>query len=221
MIKFRKLEMKMPKWSVYIACFLLLIGVSATIYTKILNIRTAQKAKLFTQQNTELEIARKIEILNLATEFGYDPLIVHVVVQESSLLFHQRYCKCPTWRFVRTERELAYLLLSIISVESKGNYSAFNAGGPAYGLTQLLLSTARMYDRNVQQYELLSIPKNIHIAMQHFVDLLEKYHGNYMLAVLAWNRGSAGVDRSIAMGESPENGYAHLVFTQAAMENAK
>lgn len=161
------------------------------------------------------------ETLDLAIEFGYDPLIVQVVRQEASVLFHQKQCKCPTWRFIRSDKELAYLILSIIQTESRGDYKALNAAGPAYGLTQLLFSTAQQYDRSVNRRQLLTIPTNLHIAITHFVELLEKYHGNYILAVIAWNRGGGAVDRSLAIGEGPDNGYALHVFTQAAMRNAQ
>jgi hypothetical protein len=161
------------------------------------------------------------EILDLATEFGYDPLIVAVVRQESTVAFRQRACDCPTWRFVKSDKELTYLLLSIIQIESRGDVRAVNPAGPAYGLTQLLMSTARDYDDRVNQQQLLTIPKNLHIAVLHFVDLLEHFHGNYTLAIIAWNKGANGVDRSIALGESPDNGYARTVFYQALTRNAQ
>ncbi len=159
--------------------------------------------------------------LNLAVEFGYDPLIVHTVRRLSADVYSREYCACPTWRFIGSSDELSYLMLSIIQVESRGDYRAYNPGGPAYGLTQLLLSTAKQYDRNVSPAQLLTIPTSLTIAMRHFVDLLERHTGNKTLAVIAWNRGSGGVDRSIALGQSPENGYARMVFTQAAMRNAQ
>jgi hypothetical protein len=157
--------------------------------------------------------------LDLAVEFGFDPLIVQVTRQLSKDVFQRRACKCPTWRFVRSDYDLTYLILSIIAVESRGDYKAYNPSG-ASGLTQLLLSTAKQYDRDLQAHELFTIPKHLQIAVEHFVDLLAKYHGNAHLAILAWNRGAGAVDRSIALGESPENGYGKLVFTQSVLRNA-
>lgn len=161
------------------------------------------------------------ETTDLAIEFGYDPMIVAVTRKLAADAFRTRYCECPTWRFVRSEKELAYLLLSVIQIESGGNPRAFNPGGPAHGLTQLVMSTAQMYDKNVTAEGLFTIPKNLEISMQHFVDLLERFHGNPTLSVIAWNRGAGGVARSIALGESLENGYAYLVFTRATMRNAQ
>ena len=165
------------------------------------------------------QLRYKEETLNLSIEFGFDPLIVLVTRQLASEAF-QKEVQHPetTWRFIRTERDLTYLILSLIQIESRGDYKAFNPGGPAHGLTQLLLSTARMYDKDVTPGQLLTIPKNLTIAVAHFVDLLEKYHGNFTLAVLAWNRGGGGVDRSISAGLL--DSYAYQVFT-AALRNAK
>lgn len=166
------------------------------------------------------ELYDKEETLNLALEFGFDPMIVQITRQLSANVMRNRKGDAVVWRFVRTERELTYLLLSIVQIESRGDYRAHNPSG-ASGLTQLLFSTARQYDKDLQPSELFTIPKHLDIAVQHFVDLLVKYRGNYTLAVLAWNRGSGAVDRSIALGQSPENNYARLLFTQAAMRNAQ
>jgi soluble lytic murein transglycosylase-like protein len=116
------------------------------------------------------------------------------------------------------------MILSLIQTESHGDPRAINVpNGPSsgIGLTQLILSTARLYDRSVNQQELQTIPVHLKIAVHYFVDLLEKYNGNYTLAVLAWNRGPGTVDRVIALGNSPENGYARAVFEQAAVRNSK
>ena len=161
--------------------------------------------------------------LNLSLEFGFDPLIVQVTRQLSSIAFKQNACKCATWRFVKSEDDLAYLLLSIIAIESRGNPRAINVpNGPTsgIGLTQLVLSTAREYDRGVTQEELMTVPKHMNIAVRHFVDLLERYQGNHWLAILAWNRGIGAVERSLALGNSPENGYGMLVLSEAALRNA-
>ena len=211
----RKFCLKRLIWTI-----ILVVSVSALYYMRrypvhedinpFVQIRASELRHLYEQRGT----------LDLAVEFGFDPLIVRIVSQLSTNEMRLRACKCPTWRFVKTDRDLAYLILSIIQAESRGDYRAFNPGGPAYGLTQLVLSTARMYDKDVHPTELLTIPKNLSIAVKHFVDLLERFSGNYTLAVLAWNRGSNGVERSLALGNSPDNGYARAVFTQAALRNA-
>ena len=168
-------------------------------------------------QTTQLE--DRSRTLDLSIEFGFDPLIVQVTRQLAKDVFATRYCDCPTWRFVKTPDELAYVILSVIQAESGGNFRAYNASG-ASGLTQMLLSTARQYDKELQPAELFTIPKHLRLAMTHFVELLEKYQGNVALTVISWNRGSGAVDRLVSMGQSPDNNYAYTVFTQAAIRNA-
>ena len=124
------------------------------------------------------------------------------------------------WRFVRTDDDLAYIMLSIISAESGGEVRAVGDSGRAFGLTQMWLTTAQMYDRKITANRLLTIHGNLTLAMNHFLDLLQRYDGNFTLAVLAWNRGSGAVSRSLALGASPENGYSYRVFAQAALRNA-
>lgn len=166
------------------------------------------------------ELHDKQETLDLAMEFGYDPMIVQVTRELSKQVYRDK-AKHPesTWRLVPTEKHFTYMILSLIQTESRGDVKALNPSG-ATGLTQLLLSTAKQYDKDVTQADLQSIPKQLKIAVQYFVDMLDKYHGNVYLAVLSWNRGPGAVDRAIAFGQSPDNGYAKLVFTQAAMRNA-
>ena len=172
-----------------------------------------------TSRITELEDNE--QTLNLAIEFGFDPLIVKVVRQLSAHERQARQCSCPTWRWVKSDDDLAYLILSIIQIESRGDYKAFNPGGPAYGLTQFVLSTARMYDRDVTTSELLTIPKHLTLSVDHFVDLLERAKGNPHLAVEAWNKGASVIDRSSSLGTPLESRYAHAVLTQATMRNAQ
>ena len=174
-------------------------------------------------QRQLLVFEEQAKILNLSLEFGFDPLIVQVTRQLSSIAYKQNACKCATWRFVKSEDDLAYLLLSIIAIESRGNPRAINVpNGPTsgIGLTQLVLSTAREYNKNVTQEELMTVPKHMNIAVRHFVDLLERYRGNHWLAIVAWNRGIGAVERSLALGNSPENGYGVLVLNKAALRNA-
>jgi len=151
----------------------------------------------------------------LASEFSFDPKIVQAVRRASKYQFDANRCvRCSTWRFVRTADDLAYLLLSIVRVESSGNPEAYNAKGRAYGLFQLQLPTAQDYEKDVTAADLLTIQKNVDISARHFVVLLKKYGGNFTLAVLAWNRGVGAVDRVIQFGEPLENGYIRKVLSK-------
>lgn len=182
------------------------------------------RAKSIDREAVITGLKDKEETLDLALEFGFDPMIVQVTRQYAANAIKQHWCDCPTWRFIKTEKDLSYVLLSLIQTESRGNYKAINVpNGPSsgIGLTQLLVSTARQYDKDVDQESITNIPLHMRIATQYFVDLLQRFHGNYTLAVLSWNRGPATVDRVISFGQSPENGFANKVFTQAALRNAR
>ena len=165
-------------------------------------------------------VADREKTLNLAMEFGFDPMIVQTVRQLSANALRRNRSRPVMWRFVRTDDDLAYIMLSIISAESGGEVRAVGDSGRAFGLTQMWLTTAQMYDRKITANRLLTIHGNLTLAMNHFLDLLQRYDGNFTLAVLAWNRGSGAVSRSLALGASPENGYSYRVFAQAALRNA-
>ena len=178
--------------------------------------------KITVLESENAELRKSEETLDLAMEFGFDPMIVKITQQLSENVMRSRNAQpgTTTWRFVRTDKELAYLLLSVVQVESGGDPAAYNKSG-ASGLTQLMFSTARMYDKKLQPNELFTIPKHLQIAVDHFVDLLDRYNGNPTLAVLAWNRGSGIVDRTLALGQSPENGYSKLIYERAVLRNAE
>ena len=205
-----------PKWRV--ASIILLVFATLLLIVSQFSVVESTNTPT-TSRIAELEDNE--QTLNLAIEFGFDPLIVKVVRQLSAQARQARQCACPTWRWVKSDDDLAYLILSIIQIESRGDYKAFNPGGPAYGLTQFVLSTARMYDRDVTTAELLTIPKHLSLSVNHFVDLLERAKGNPHLAVDAWNKGAGVIDRSSALGTPLESRYAHTVLTQAAMRNAQ
>lgn len=200
----------------------ILLFVTVTIYTIRDTWRdrdTAVRLAHETEATLE-ELKQDKETLDLALEFGFDPMIVRITQQLSKQAMRTHKCKdCQTWRWIDNDKKLTYILLSVIQTESRGDTQATSSTG-AQGLTQLFYSTARDYDKNLQKQELYEIPTNLRIAMRHFVSLLDKFHGNTTLAVLAWNQGGGGVDRLIALGNSPENGFARKVFEQAAFRNA-
>lgn len=160
------------------------------------------------------------DTLQLALEFGFDPMIVKVAKTSARREYFRDACAtCLTWRFVRTYRELAYLMLSIVQIESGGNHRIIGDGGRAHGLTQMWLATARVYEP-VSWRDLLTIEGNISVAMKHLVDLLRRFDGNPYAAVTAWNRGEGAVRRDLSAGSDPGNGYADRVFAAASAHNA-
>lgn len=147
---------------------------------------------------------------DLAIEFGFSPIIVEIVDDQSNKAF--ALPKGDEFRLIRTPEHLTHIFLSLIYVESQGNVQARGDKGKAYGLTQIWLSTARDYVDNLEPADLYDPQINVEISFLHFRHLLTEYRGNFTLALLAWNRGKGRVDKMIAWGESPANGYGAKVF---------
>lgn len=146
---------------------------------------------------------------DLSIEFGFNPIIVEIVDNESREAF--KTAKGDEFRLIQTHEYLTHIFLSMIYTESKGVIDARGDKGKAYGLTQIWLGTARDYFE-VEPHELYDPQINVRVSMLHFRYLLTEYRGNFTLALLAWNRGKATVDNMIAWGKSPANGYGARVF---------
>ena len=99
--------------------------------------------------------------------------------------------------------ELAFRL---VRLESEFNERATSRVG-ALGLTQLMPSTARLYEKGVTAENLFNARTNLRIGFRYLRTLLDQYHGNVRLALLAYNRGEDAVWRDIKSGVNPGNGY--------------
>src|SRR6184192_1913939 len=93
------------------------------------------------------------------------------------------------------------LAFRLVRVESGFKGNAKSKVG-AIGYTQVLPSTARLYERNT----------NLRLGFRYLRDLLERYEGNpdakLRLALLAYNRGPGRVQELLDAGKDPQNGYA-------------
>lgn len=88
------------------------------------------------------------------------------------------------------------LLLSVCFTESSLREEAFvpkDGATASYGLCQLKLKTARMYEPGIKRSELMSPYINARIAGQYLRDLLDRYNFNVRKAVDAYNRGHAAL----------------------------
>lgn len=154
------------------------------------------------------ELKRKHD---LAVEFGFNPIIIEIVDDQA-----KKALMAPNsgdeFRLIQTQEYLTHIFLSLIYVESKGVVDARGDKGKAYGLTQIWLSTARDYVDDLEPHHLYDPQINIEVSFLHFRHLLAEYRGNFTLALLGWNRGSGKVDKLIAWGDSPANGYGAKVF---------
>src|SRR5213078_4186688 len=86
------------------------------------------------------------------------------------------------------------------------------SGVGAIGYTQVLPSTARLYEPGLTTAQLYDRGTNLRLGFRYLRDLLERYEGNadakLRLALLAYNRGPARVQELLDAGKDPQNGYA-------------
>jgi soluble lytic murein transglycosylase-like protein len=106
------------------------------------------------------------------------------------------------------EPELAFRL---VRVESEFNQRATSPVG-AVGLTQLMLPTARFFQKGITKEELYDRDTNLRIGFRHLRTLVREYKGNVQLALLVYNRGPAAVESSREQGRDPSNGYERVVM---------
>ena len=105
------------------------------------------------------------------------------------------------------EPELAFRL---VRVESEFNTHATSPVG-AVGLTQLMPSTARFFDRGITREKLYDRDTNLRIGFRYLRTLINEQHGNVKMALLVYNRGPVAVQEARAAGENPSNGYDRVV----------
>ncbi len=104
--------------------------------------------------------------------------------------------------------ELAFRL---VRLESEFNPRAVSKTG-AIGLTQLMPSTAVMFDKGATRDRLFVAEVNLKIGMHYLRTLLDMYKGDVRLALLAYNRGEDAVWRDVRAGVNPGNGYDRMVI---------
>jgi soluble lytic murein transglycosylase-like protein len=104
--------------------------------------------------------------------------------------------------------ELAFRL---VRLESDFNSHAVSSTG-AIGLTQLMPSTARLFQSGVSRDDLYEKDTNLRIGFRYLRNLLKLYKGNVELALTAYNRGEDAVDRALKAGMNPRNGYDRSVM---------
>ena len=106
------------------------------------------------------------------------------------------------------EPELAFRL---VRLESEFNPRAVSKVG-AIGLTQLMPSTAKLFEKDVTREQLFTPSTNLRIGFRYLRTLLVQYKGNVSYALLAYNRGEDAVWRDIRAGNDPGNGYDRWVL---------
>lgn len=102
------------------------------------------------------------------------------------------------------------LAFRLVKLESDFNTHATSPVG-ALGLTQVMPSTARFYQKNVTAQKLYEPSVNLRIGFRYLRGLITEYHGDTKLALLVYNRGPAAVAKSRANGDNPSNGYDRIL----------
>jgi soluble lytic murein transglycosylase-like protein len=103
---------------------------------------------------------------------------------------------------------------AMVRLESAFDTRAKSHAG-ALGLTQVLPSTARLYEPGLTDEQLYDRDTNLRIGFRYLVDLLERYEGDMERALLAYNRGPARVQELIDRGDDPSNGYETTILRNA------
>lgn len=99
----------------------------------------------------------------------------------------------------------------LIKVESNFNRHAVS-NMAAYGLAQVRLPTAREVEPGVTREDLFDRRTNLRIGFTYFSQLLERFDGDWHLALTAYNRGPTRVNAYVTSGRDPSNGYARRVL---------
>lgn len=103
------------------------------------------------------------------------------------------------------------LAFGLVRTESEFKPTARSPVG-AIGLAQLMPATARLLRPGTTEADLKDPEINLALGFRYLRDLVERYEGDTEMALLAYNRGTGTVDRAVARGEDPDNGYADLVM---------
>jgi len=105
------------------------------------------------------------------------------------------------------EPDLAFRL---VDLESKFNPHARSSVG-AVGLTQLMLPTARFYEKDITTEDLQLPERNLRIGFRYLRGLIAENGGDVKTALLVYNRGPVAVQRAKRNGENPSNGYDRIL----------
>jgi soluble lytic murein transglycosylase-like protein len=146
----------------------------------------------------ELELARTQldranTIINYSTRYGIDAKMASTIVDVAQA--------------EGIDPELAFRL---VKLESDFNPRATSPVG-AIGLTQLMPSTARFYQKDITVQKLYNPNTNLRIGFRYLRGLVDEYDGNMKTALLVYNRGPVAVAKSRAQGDNPSNGYDRIL----------
>jgi soluble lytic murein transglycosylase-like protein len=99
----------------------------------------------------------------------------------------------------------------LVKIESQFNRKA-KSSMQAFGYTQLQVATARFYQPGIKERDLYDRDTNLRLGFRFLNELLARFNYDVHLALLAYNRGPAKVDKILAQGGNPANGYSDAVL---------
>lgn len=105
----------------------------------------------------------------------------------------------------------ARIAFNLVYVESRFHPRAVSWAG-AMGLTQLMPATARWHRPGATDEEIFDVDFNLSVGFTHLAWLIERFDGDVRLALLSYNRGHGTVDKVLAAGGDPSNGYARAIL---------
>jgi soluble lytic murein transglycosylase-like protein len=100
---------------------------------------------------------------------------------------------------------------ALVRVESEFDERATSGEG-ARGLVQVMPSTARFVEPEVRDDDLFDRRTNLRVGFRYLRYLLDRYDDDLRLALLAYNRGPGTVNRHLAQGIDPGNGFSRRVM---------
>ena len=146
-----------------------------------------------------IHLERAATVNGYARRFGIEPVLAGAILD-----------------IAREEGIAASTAFRLVQVESNFKSRA-RSSADALGYTQVQIPTARYYDRTITEQKLMQRDVNLRIGFRYLKDLLQQFNGDMHLALLAYNRGPARVERILAEGGDPANGYSAAVLrTQRA-----
>lgn len=99
----------------------------------------------------------------------------------------------------------------LVRTESSFRRTVVSHAG-AIGYAQVLPSTARWIAPGTTRADLFDTRTNLRVGFKYLRYLIDRYNGDVRLALTAYNRGPGTVDRVLARGGNPDNGYARKVL---------
>jgi soluble lytic murein transglycosylase-like protein len=108
---------------------------------------------------------------------------------------------------------------ALVRVESEFDERAESVAG-ARGLTQVMPATARYLEPGLGNDDLFDRETNLRLGFRYLRMMLERFDHDLRLALLAYNRGPGTVNRQLAQGLDPGNGFASRVLAAKTSQAA-